>query len=136
RAQIALHAGARGNTSGTQKFRPTITVLMVGAGLLLLGVFLNVPPLLVARALTRQHEMSVRAALGATRWRLLRQLLVEGTLLAAMGGVASVVTTRWIPDGLLIVAGDERGPLAIDLGADARVFGFLGLLAAVGAFVL
>jgi ABC-type antimicrobial peptide transport system permease subunit len=82
---------------------------MAGVGLLLLIVCLNLSHLLLARAARRTREMSIRTALGATRGRLLRQLLVEGAMLAALGGAAAVVVAPWLVTALLAFIPEPEG---------------------------
>lgn len=84
--------------------RPALVVLVASVAALLLIACANVTNLLLARAAARQREMSIRAALGASRLRLGRQLLVEGLVLFACGGVAGLLVSQWLLSALLAVA--------------------------------
>jgi predicted permease len=123
--RIELQDGIHPLGEVRERFRAPLVALMAGVGLLLLIVCLNVSHLLLARAVHRQREMSIRTALGATRRRLVRQLLVEGLLLSALGAAAALVTSSWLADGLLAF---HPGGAVLSGGGGARLWVFIALL--------
>lgn len=94
-------------------------LLAVSIGVLLI-VMANLANLLLARAASRQKEIAIRLASGASRPRLLRQLLTESTVLAVLGGVAGVLLASWMVDGISAFIPSIREPLALTFGLDAR----------------
>jgi len=94
---------------------------MVVVAIVLLSACTNVASLLVARASARRHELTVRAALGASRWQLARQLLVESLLLAGAGAAAGLLVGRWGSRFLVQQVSPPGRPIAIDLSLNARV---------------
>jgi putative ABC transport system permease protein len=114
--------------------RPSLLILFGAVGLLLLIACANVASLMMARANARQREISIRLALGAGRWRLLRQFLAESLLIALIGGAAGLVAAAWALKGLIFSIPWDI-PSSTHISLDGRVLAFT-FLVALGTSVL
>jgi putative ABC transport system permease protein len=113
----------------------SLMVIQVAVGLLLLVACANVANLLLAQATARQREFAVRAALGATRWRLARQCITEHLLLASLAGGIGVLLSFW---GVAALVGLSQGnlPRADEISVNARALAFTLALSALVAVAL
>ena len=119
-----LARGSRGFDEQRGTFQKPIYLLMSLAGVVLLIACANLANLLLARAANRQREMSVRIALGASRSRVLRQVLTESMLLACAGGAAGLALGFWGRHIIPNLIEDAWTPSSMDMQFDWRVFAF------------
>jgi putative ABC transport system permease protein len=118
--------------------RLTVLVLWGAVGLVMLITCVNVAGLMVSRTLGRQREMAVRAAVGARRWQLIRQLLIESLILGLAGGALGLLIAIWSTKAIGSLAPADFATTVYDLGSvpiDWRVFAFTLSLSAITGIV-
>ena len=116
----------------TGGYRRALWVLLGAVGLVLLIACINLANLNLVRASARRKEMSILSALGATRWQVVKQLVLESALLAAAGGALGVFVSRFGVQGLLALT-PANIPRAGEIGLDASVLAFTALISLMAA---
>lgn len=106
------------------QYSQPLFILMMAVGVLLLIACANTANLLLARAAARKPEITMRLALGASRSRLIFQLLIESLVLAVLGGACGILLASWATKLLVVYMSAGRNPIVIDLNPDLRVLSF------------
>lgn len=128
RVRADLFPGGKGVLSPRSQFGPSLLVLMGAVAMLLLIACINVSHLLLARSLRRQSEVTLKLALGASRARIIRQLITEGLLLSVLGGMAGLALGQWCMAAFVRLASTGPMPLVVETTPDLRMLVFSSLL--------
>ena len=129
--QLRLESGARGSVSGLRdNYQRWLGLLLMFLGAVLLLAGLNVATLLLSRSDARQQEIATRLALGAGRWRVVRQFLTESIVLATFAGALGLALASWGSRALLRIATPASERLTVDLTLDARLVAFTIIVSA------
>ena len=121
-SRIELKDGAAGISGLRLRYSEPLRVLLAVVGLVLLLACANVGNLLLSRTAARESELTVRMALGAGRGRLVRQVLIESLILAALGAAGGVLLARWVVSGLLALIVSKSSPVQGALDATVLAF--------------
>jgi putative ABC transport system permease protein len=128
---ILLEDGSNGRQVLQRDSKQPFLILMGMASLALLIACANVANLLLARGAARQREIAVRMALGAGRWRLMRQFLLESLMLSMTGGAVGLIVAVWTIQGLVAAIPPSVGALGLSTELDLRLLGFTLALSAL-----
>ena len=132
---IAVAANVRVHPLADQALRPVAAALMMGVGLVLLVACANVANMLLARASGRQREIGIRLAIGASRGRLIRQLLTESVVLSLLGSIAGIGLAAGLLKVVSTLPMPVPVPLALALHLDGRVLMFAITVATLAGLV-
>jgi len=127
--KLAATDGGTGVSGLREDYERPLWLLMATTGLVQLIACANLANLLLARASVREREIAVRLAIGASRWRLVRQLLAEGLLLAVAGAAVGAGLAQVLSRALVAFISTANSPLFVGLSMDWRVLGFSAALA-------
>jgi putative ABC transport system permease protein len=133
--KFTVQSAATGVSNLRRDYATPIWVLLGATGLVLLITCANLANLMLARASTREREMAVRLAIGASRGRVIRQLLSESLLIAALGAAVGMLLAGWFSRALVMFVTTNSNALFVDLSSDWRVFAFVAAIAVLACLL-
>ena len=136
RTYFIVEPGSKGYTFFRESFRKPLVAVFILCGAVLLLACLNLASLLMARAAGRERELATRLALGASRNRLIQQLLLETLLVSTLGTTAGLAVSPIVSHSLAAILLSRDRDSFLDTSLDLRVFAFAALLTAVSAVVI
>jgi predicted permease len=132
---FTLVSAANGNSNLRGRFETPLLAMVVVVGLVLLVACANIASLMLARAMARRREISVRLALGSSRWRIARLLFIETLIVAVAGAALGLAFGMWSSALLVRQLSTAQNVVSLDLGLDWRVLGFTSALACLSAII-
>jgi predicted permease len=134
-SRLVMVSAAAGLSGLRRQFSQPLFVLLGVAGLVLLIACANVGHLVLARSASRRPEFALRLALGASRGRVIRQVLVEGLVLTGMGAAAGIALAYWAAPALVQFASTGPRTMVLDLSPDLRVLAFTAAVSIVAGLL-
>jgi predicted permease len=133
--KLGAFEASTGVSTLRRNYESPLWLLLATTGLVLLIACANLANLMLARATAREREVAVRLAIGASRWRVVRQLLAESLLIAAAGAASGAILAQWLSRFLVNFLTSDNAPIFVNLAFDWRIFAFTAALAVVTCLV-